>query len=98
MIHLEKVQKNPFFSPEKSTKSTTFSPSPEVKEKFMKEEENRLEEPLSVASMTTLNTHGGAWTNRNEMWILEDKRLLFTTLSDELTTEWIEVFEQIMNE
>ena len=45
----------------------------------MKEEENKLELPLSIASMSTLNTHGGAWSNRKEMWILEEKRLLFAT-------------------
>ena len=43
--------------------------------------------------MQTLNTHNGAWTNREEMWILEDRRLLFSTKSDAATNEWIEVLE-----
>lgn len=47
--------------------------------------------------MSTLNTRNGAWTNREEMWTLEDKRLLFTTKSDQATSEWIEVLEQLIN-
>ena len=48
--------------------------------------------------MSTLNTHGGAWTNRREMWILDDKRLLFTTTSDNITNEWMEVLDQVIHE
>lgn len=58
----------------------------------MKEEENKLEKPLSLASMSTLNT-GGAWTNRREMWILEEKRLLFSTKEGKDREEWMEVLD-----
>ena len=61
-------------------------------------EENRLEEPLSSASMSTLNTRNGAWTNRDEMWILEDRRLLFATKTDIATQEWTEVLDQLVND
>lgn len=64
-----------------------------IKDKYIMEEENRLEEPLSQASMASLNTHYGAWTNREEMWILEDRRLLFATKTDIATQEWAEVLD-----
>jgi hypothetical protein len=41
--------------------------------------------------MESLNTHQGAWTNREEMWILEDRRLLFATKTDLATSEWVKV-------
>jgi hypothetical protein len=47
--------------------------------------------------MSTLNTHNGAWTNREEMWTIEDKKMLFTTKSDQSTSEWIEVLDQLLN-
>lgn len=59
----------------------------------MLEEEGKLEEPLSSASMSTLNTHNGAWTNREEKWTIEDKKMLFTTKSDQATSEWIDVLD-----
>lgn len=89
---------------ERSSKRLSSSPSrskskpTDMKERFIQEENNRLEEPLAMASMQTLNTHHGAWTNREEMWALEDKRLLFSTKTLNETVEWIEVIEQIMNE
>jgi len=61
------------------------------------EEENKLEEPLSQSAMSTLNTHNGAWTNREEMWVLEDRRLLFATKTDGATQEWVEVIDQLVN-
>ena len=48
--------------------------------------------------MLTLNTHNGAWTNREETWIMEDKRMLFATKTDVATTEWVEVFDQLVAE
>lgn len=65
----------------------------DLKEKYLKEEENQLEEPLLYAAMNTLNTHHGAWTNREEMWILEDRRLLFSTKTDMASGEWVEVLD-----
>lgn len=62
------------------------------------EEENRLEVPLALNAMQSLNTQNGAWTNREETWIMEDKRLLFATKTDVATTEWVEVFDQLVNE
>jgi hypothetical protein len=66
-------------------------------EKYIKEEENKLEEPLTTAAMASLNTHNGAWTNREEMWIMEDRRLLFSTKTDLATQEWVEVLDQLVN-
>lgn len=41
------------------------SPSKQkLKDLFILEEENRPDEPLQNAAMPTLNTHGGAWSNR----------------------------------
>jgi hypothetical protein len=48
--------------------------------------------------MESLNTHNGAWTNREEMWILTDRRLLFATKSYTASSEWVEVLDQLVNE
>jgi hypothetical protein len=69
-----------------------------IKEKYIMEEENRLEVPLAQNAMQTLNTQNGAWTNREETWIMEDKRLLFATKTDSATTEWVEAFDQLVTE
>jgi len=52
-----------------------------IKEKYIADENNKMEDPLEEVAMQSLNTHGGAWTNREEVWILEDRRLLFSTKS-----------------
>lgn len=49
-----------------------------IKERFILEEENRGEEPLGQAAMQSLNTHGGAWSNRAGMWPLSERRLIFS--------------------
>lgn len=56
-----------------------------LKEKYLLEEENKLEDPLAQSAMASLNTHNGAWTNREEVWVLEDRRLLFSTKTDVAT-------------
>jgi hypothetical protein len=56
-----------------------------LKELFLAEEENRPEEPLGQAAMQSLNTHGGAWSNRQGMWPLSDRRLIFTSKKDIVT-------------
>lgn len=48
--------------------------------------------------MHTLNTHNGAWTNREEMWVFEDRRLLFATKSDGASSEWVEVIDQLIHD
>ena len=48
--------------------------------------------------MATLNTHNGAWSNREEMWVLEDRRLLFATKTDIATQEWTEVLDQLIHD
>lgn len=65
----------------------------DLKEKYKKDQDNQLEEPLSYAAMNTLNTHQGAWTNREEMWILEDRRLLFATKNIAATSEWVNILD-----
>jgi len=52
-----------------------------------------LEDVLSQSAMSTLNTKNGAWTNREEKWVLEDRRLLFATKSDIATQEWVDVID-----
>jgi len=83
-----------------TSKQKGFSPGKkqglDLKSKFVLDENNQLDDPLSTASMTTLNTHNGSWTNREEVWILEDRRLLFATLSDAATEEWVEVLNDLM--
>lgn len=64
-----------------------------LKEKYIQEEDNKLEEPLNDMAMQSLNTHNGAWTNREEMWVLEDRRLLFATKTDGTSSEWVEVLD-----
>lgn len=49
-------------------------------------------------AMHTLNTHNGAWTNREEMWVFEDRRLLFATKSDGASSEWVEVIDQLIHD
>ena len=57
-----------------------------------------MEEPLSSAAMPSLNTHNGAWTNREEMWVMEDRRLLFATKTDVATDEWVNVLHRLLSE
>jgi hypothetical protein len=47
---LEKNQKKKSLSPQKTVSLT-------IKEKFIKDEDNQLEEPLSGLAMESLNTH-----------------------------------------
>jgi hypothetical protein len=56
-----------------------------VKELFRAEEENRPEEPLKQAAMQSLNTHGGAWSNRQGMWPLSERRLVFSSKKEIVT-------------
>ncbi len=53
-----------------------------LKEKYILEEDNKLDEPLKLAAMPTLNTHNGAWSKIEEMWVMEDRRLLFATKTE----------------
>jgi hypothetical protein len=63
-----------------------------IKELFIHEEENRPDEPLGHAAMPTLNTHGGAWSNRQGMWPLAERRMVFTSKKDIVTQQWLENF------
>lgn len=65
-------------------------------DRFLKDQENKIEEPLSCSAMESLNTHLGAWTNREEVWVIEERRLLFSTMSTESTNKWIEVLEALV--
>jgi hypothetical protein len=56
-----------------------------IKDRFLAEEENRPEEPLGQAAMQSLNTHGGAWSNRQGMWPLSEKRLIFSAKKEVVT-------------
>lgn len=76
--NIEKAEKN-FHSPVKKT----------IKEKFVLEEHDNPDVPLSHAAMPTLNTHSGAWSNRAGMWPLSDRRLVFTTRKEEVAEEWL---------
>ena len=62
----------------------------------MLEEENRPEEPLKAAAMHTLNTHGGAWSNRAGMWPVSEKRLIFASKKENVTLQWIDNFQRAL--
>jgi hypothetical protein len=98
----KRINSGIYFLEKNQERKRNFSPSKksglDMKEKLRRVEENNLEEPLAHASMTSLNTHYGAWTNREEMWILEDRRLLFATKTDMATAEWVEVLSQLMED
>ena len=79
------------FSPAKSNRRGAT-----VMDRFLKDQKNDLEEPLAESAMETLNTHSGAWTNREEVWVIEERRLLFSTLNVESTNKWIEVLEALV--
>ena len=76
--NIEKAEKN-FHSPQKKS----------LKEKFVMEEHDNPDVPLSHAAMHSLNTHSGAWSNRAGMWPLSDRRLVFTTRKPEVAEEWL---------
>lgn len=62
-----------------------MKPSPSkknIKQLYIAEEENRSEEPLKTAAMSSLNTHGGAWSNRAGMWPLSERRLILSSKKD----------------
>eukprot|EP00350_Pseudokeronopsis_sp_OXSARD2_P007157 CAMPEP_0170547380 /NCGR_PEP_ID=MMETSP0211-20121228/5773_1 /TAXON_ID=311385 /ORGANISM="Pseudokeronopsis sp., Strain OXSARD2" /LENGTH=156 /DNA_ID=CAMNT_0010852395 /DNA_START=643 /DNA_END=1116 /DNA_ORIENTATION=- len=86
---------------EKNQQKRKNSPSKKegmnLKEKYLLEEENKLDDVLSGSAMASLNTKNGAWTNREEKWVLEDRRLLFATKSDVASTEWVEILDQLIN-
>lgn len=86
---------------EKNQNKRKSSPSKKealnLKEKYILDEENRLEDVLSHSAMPTLNTKNGAWTNREEKWVLEDRRLLFSTKSDIASQEWVEILDKLIH-
>ena len=63
-----------------------------LKDRYIAEEENRGEEPLGGAAMSSLNTHNGAWSNRKGMWPLSERRLVFTSKKEFVTTQWMSNF------
>lgn len=72
----------------KIKKNGKMHPSPSrkgIKDLFIAEEENRPEEPLGQAAMQSLNTHGGAWSNRAGQWPLSERRLIFTCKKEIVT-------------
>ena len=46
--------------------------------------------------MSSLNTHGGAWSNRQGMWPLSEKRIVFTSKKDYVSEKWIENFRKVV--
>lgn len=56
-----------------------------IKELYHAEEENRPEEPLKSAAMQSLNTHTGAWSNRQGMWPLSERKLVFACKKEIVT-------------
>lgn len=56
----------------------------------MAEDENRGEERLKTAAMQSLNTHGGAWSNRQGTWPLSERRLIFASKKEIVSEQWME--------
>jgi hypothetical protein len=56
-----------------------------MKDLFIAEDENRGIEPLKQAAMQSLNTHGGAWSNRQGQWPVSERRLIFSSKKDEVS-------------
>ena len=56
-----------------------------VKELYQSEMDNKPEEPLKQAAMSTLNTHSGAWSNRQGMWPLSDRKMIFAAKKEIVT-------------
>ena len=48
--------------------------------------------------MPSLNTHGGAWSNRQGMWPLAERRLVFTSKKEIVTQQWLENFNLLLNQ
>lgn len=61
-----------------------------IKDLYHAEEENHPEEPLKGAAMSTLNTHGGAWSNRQGMWPISERRMIFSCKKEIVTQQWLE--------
>ncbi len=70
-----------------------MKPSPSkknIKELFMAEDENKPEEPLKQAAMASLNTHGGAWSNRQGQWPLNERKMIFSCKKEIVTQQWLD--------
>lgn len=65
-----------------------MNPSPSkknIKDLYLLEDENRPEEPLKSAAMATLNTHSGAWSNRQGQWPISERRMIFASKKEIVT-------------
>ena len=87
---LQKIEKETL--KRKNSKILNGSPSKrDIKELFKAEEES-TKEPLKTAAMQSLNTHGGAWSNRQGVWPLSERRLIFTCKKDIVSRQWVANF------
>jgi hypothetical protein len=46
--------------------------------------------------MSSLNTHGGAWSNRAGVWPLSERRLILSSKKDIVSQQWIDSFNQLL--
>jgi hypothetical protein len=65
-------------------------------DRFKDDQNNLVPDVLKESAMSTLDTKQGAWSNREEQWVIEERRLLFSTLNHESTNTWIEVLEALV--
>jgi hypothetical protein len=56
-----------------------------IKDLYLLEDDNRPEEPLKYSAMASLNTHGGAWSNRQGQWPISERRMIFACKKEVVT-------------
>lgn len=48
--------------------------------------------------MSTLNTHSGAWSNRQGMWPLSDRKMIFAAKKEIVTQQWLDNLIAVVND
>lgn len=69
----------------------------EMKDRFIALEEGHYVHKLSQGHMKTVDTNG-AWSNREEEWFFNNKRLLLAAKSAEVVDQWIEKLSGLVTE
>ena len=49
-------------------------------------------------AMQSLNTHTGAWSNRQGMWPLSERKLVFACKKEIVTQQWLDNFAAVFRE
>ncbi|CDW84418.1 UNKNOWN [Stylonychia lemnae] len=83
---------------ERESKNYSSPGKKNLKELYQSEMENKPEEPLKQAAMSTLNTHSGAWSNRQGMWPLSDRKMIFACKKEIVTKQWLDNLIAVAND